>query len=78
VGEVFDIELVKNNALIQGIALQQIVILYVGLDETERQTLAALKLLKFETETALAATFTEDGEALFPSKITSAYYLGAD
>jgi hypothetical protein len=78
VAEVFDIESVKNNALAQGISLQEIAILYVGLDETERQTLAALNLLKFETETALAATFTEGGEALFPSKITGVYYLGAD
>ena len=75
--EVFDIEEVKRNALAQGIVLQEIAILYEGLDTAERQTLAALKLLKFETTTALAATFTEDGKALFPSKITGAYYLGA-
>ena len=78
VEEAFDIEKVKKNAIAQGIVLQQIAILYADLDETENQTLTALNLLKFKTEKAVAATFTEDGEALFPSKIIGAYYMGAD
>ena len=74
--DVVDIEAVKSEAIAQGIALQQIALLYVGLDETEKNTLKALNLHKIETE--IIATFTASGEALFASKITGAQYLAAD
>jgi hypothetical protein len=78
VSETVDIDLVKRNAIAQGIALQQIAILYVGLDETEKNGLKALKLLKTENANTVVATFTTDGDPLFREKITGTYYLAAD
>lgn len=76
--ETVDIDLVKKNAIAQGIELQRIAILYVGLDETEKKVLKALNLLKTENGNTVIATFTTDGDALFREKITGTYYLAAD
>ena len=73
-----DIELVKKNALSQGVVLQQIAILYVGLNDDEKQVLRALNLLKTESGKTVIATFTNDGDALFPQKIAGVHYLAAD
>jgi hypothetical protein len=73
-----DIETVKMNAILQGIALQEITILYVGLDESEKSRLRALEVLKYESGNTAIATFTESGDALFPEKITGVTYLAAD
>jgi hypothetical protein len=73
-----DVDLVKQNALAQGIALQEIAILYVGLNEDEKQVLRALNLLRIESGDTVIATFTNDGDALFPKKITGVHYLAAD
>lgn len=76
--EAVDIDLVKKNAIAQGIALQQIAIVYVGLDETEKDALKAFDLLKGENGNTVIATFTAEGDALFREKITGTYYLTAD
>ncbi len=73
-----DIELVKKNALAQGIALQDIALLYVGLNDDEKGVFRALNLLKTESGNTVIATFTNDGDALFPKKITGVHYLAAD
>jgi hypothetical protein len=73
-----DVEQVKKNALAQGIALQQIAILYVGLSDDEKDVFRALDLLKTESDNLTIATFTNDGDALFPKKITGVQYLAAD
>ena len=76
--ESVDIDRVKRNALAQGIVLQEIAILYVGLDETEKNVLKVLNLLKNESENTVIATFTADGDALFREKIAGVHYLAAD
>lgn len=73
-----DIDEIKRNAIAQGIALQQIAILYVGLDEAEKNVIKALNLLKNENEKTVVATFTADGDALFREKMTGVHYLAAD
>jgi hypothetical protein len=78
VSDAIDIDAVKRNAIAQGIASQQIAILYVGLDETEKNILKSLNLLKNESENTVIATFTADGDALFREKIGGVHYLAAD
>ena len=75
---VVDIGLIKRNAEAQGIALQEIALLYVGLTEEEKEILKSINLLKYEAGNAVMATFTDTGDALFPEKITGAHYLAAD
>jgi len=73
-----DIELVKQNAKAQGIALQHVAILYVGLTEEEKSLFKALNLLKIDNGNSVLATFTDDGQALFREKITGVQFLAAD
>jgi len=73
-----DIELVKQNAIAQGIELQSIAIQYVGLSDEDKDILRSLNLLKYESGNNVIATFTESGDALFPKKIIGVHYLAAD
>jgi hypothetical protein len=75
---VVNIEEIKKNAIAQGVVLQEIAILYVGLNDQEKTLLKALNLLKLETGNTVIATFTQAGDALFPEKITGVQYLAAD
>lgn len=73
-----DIELVKKNAANQGIDLQHITLVYVGLNENEKARLCELGLIGTDNGNRVLGRFTSDGDALFPDKIESCLYLPAD
>lgn len=71
-----DIAAVKANATKEGIDLQQITLKYEGLTAAEMRDLKARNLLPYElSESSGLGKFQEDGEALFPKKITAVIYL---
>jgi len=76
--EPVDINLIKQNAAAQGIALNHMAILYVGLNDEEKARLRALDLLKYDGGNTVIASFTESGDALFSQKIKGVHYLAAD
>jgi hypothetical protein len=75
---IVDIELIKRNALTQGIVLQEIAILYIALTDEEKNCLRELNLLKYDVGNTAIANLHDSGEALFPEKIKGVEFLGAD
>ena len=72
-----DIDLIKQNALAEGIALREIAIIYAGLTSQEKNLMQQQHLVKSDNGNTVLATFTDSGVALFPEKITGVHYLAA-
>ena len=72
-----DIAVVKNAAMEQGIPLSEIALIYQGLTEEEISRLLEKGLVAYQTEARVIAKFDDDGNALFPEKITETYTLSS-
>ena len=72
-----DIAVVKNAAMEQGVPLSEIALFYQDLTEQEISRLLEKGLVTDQTEARVIAKFDDDGNALFPEKISEVYTLSS-
>ena len=69
--------MVKNAAMEQGIPLSEISLFYQDLTEEEISRLLEKGLFTHQTGARVIAKFDDNGNALFPEKISETYTLGS-
>jgi hypothetical protein len=74
----FDINQVKRNAMVDGVPLSEICLIYENLSEREIMLLEEHLLVAIKADTKVIGKFTESGDVFFPEKVVGAYSLGAN